>query len=91
MDEPFELSFTENFPYHSIGFRPDSCAYVFNSLPKNKRKAGYTQVIHCCIHDANAFSTLNLYALLLYIMLNLTQTAFVSVFCTPLAKSDTVI
>ena len=52
-------------------------------------KLSYPQVIRCSIHDANAFSTLNLYALLLYIMLNLTQTAFVSVFCTPLAKSDT--
>ena len=38
MDEPFELSFTENFPYHSIGFRPDSCAYVFSRLPKNKQR-----------------------------------------------------
>ena len=41
MDEPFELSFTENFPYHSIGFRADSCAYVVNRLPK-KTKTGYT-------------------------------------------------
>ena len=38
MDEPFELSFTENFPYHSIGFRADSCAYVFSRLPKNKQR-----------------------------------------------------
>ena len=38
MDEPFELSFTENFPYHSIGFRPDSCAYVISRLPKNKQR-----------------------------------------------------
>ena len=38
MDEPFELSFMENFPYHSIGFRPDSCAYVFSRLPKNKQR-----------------------------------------------------
>ena len=56
-----------------------------------QKKINLSQVIHCCIHDVYAFSTLNLYAFLLYIMLILTLTAFVSVFCTPLAKSDTEI